>query len=173
MADRSEFRGVSRRDALKAALRAGAYTTPIILASVPLNQVAAATPAPGVMFTARVVQRPTDEFCAGTSLGPVLEQDVTVTLRNGLPNASLVLYLDSTLATGGHERFNFRTVIFTDAAGTASFSGRAIFIAAGFIVVNGVLQGFPTSVVANISQPGMIGNPLYSTPATVTNQQCP
>jgi len=85
-----------------------------------------------------------------------------------------VLYLDYTLVTGAPGRIVFGPRIITDASGTGSLSGRTSIVApAGFTVVGGVAQGFPTAVIANISQPGQIGNPLYSTRASLTNQQCP
>ena len=164
-------RDVSRREAMRRALKAGAYAAPVIVASSTARVVSAASPAP-TSLVATVTQHPDANFCANNLFVTIqLVLGLVFTLHNGPPNMTLAVRLVSSLPDGSIKRFLFSTKVVTDAAGNGSFSETATYFV-DLAQTNGIVQGFPTSASVDLSPPGGPDTMLVSAPARLVTNQC-
>jgi len=142
---------ISRRDAMKTALKAGAYAAPVILtAAIPAAGVAAATPPVPAACT-----RPftTARAPSGTGTGGTLQsatncgagfiQFFQVTLAGAPANTAYDVYIDQN-SVGSAASHIFAGTFSTDAAGNASFSSRITVPAAATQVDNEIVLHDPT-----------------------------
>lgn len=86
----------SRRMVMKRALRASAYSAPLIIAATTAGPVAAASPAPaGGVFAVTVTQEPPDEICEGPGLPTPVAMPVGLagSLTGATPNQKLDIYV--------------------------------------------------------------------------------
>ncbi len=120
MSDGGMFgKDVTRRDAMKTALKAGAYAAPVVLASVPAMGVAAASPPPSTITITGIVPP------GGPTIGGTV---VTITGTNFCPGA--IVTVNGVVATTVNV-VNTTTIIFTTPPGTVGTATITVTCPAG------------------------------------------
>ncbi|MCA1668450.1 MAG: hypothetical protein LC793_13875 [Thermomicrobia bacterium] len=143
---------ISRRDAMKTALKAGAYAAPVILtAAIPATGVAAATPPVPPAACTRPFM--TELAPSGTGTGGTLQsltncgtgffQFFRVTLTGAPANTAYDVYLDQNSA-GTAASHIFAGTFSTDAAGNATFSSKITVPVAATQLDNEIVLHDPT-----------------------------
>lgn len=140
---------ISRRDAMKTALKAGAYAAPVILtAAVPVTGVAAATPPPACTrpFTLGLATIGTGTGGTVQSLtncGSGFIQQFQVVLNGAAPSTQFDVYIDQNSA-GSAASHIFAGTFTTDASGNATFTAKVTVPVAATQVDNEIVLHDPT-----------------------------